>query len=99
MGRDLALIDELGLRLMLAVDTHAHADHVTAAWLLQQKTGCKIASATTIGAEYVDLPLADGQTFGVEGVCLRAIAPPGQDRNGVVQGKGGAVRGDYGGRR
>ena len=44
-GRDLALIDELGLKLVLAVDTHAHADHVTGAWLLKQKTGCKIASA------------------------------------------------------
>src|SRR3546814_19537961 len=62
---------------MLAVDTHAHADHVTAAWLLKQKTGCKIASAKIIGAEHVDLPLEDGQGFGVEGVLLRAIATPG----------------------
>src|SRR3546814_3648069 len=81
VGRDLALIDELGLKLMLAVDTHAHADHVTAAWLLKQKTGCKIASAKIIGAEHVDLPLADGQGFGVEGVLLRAIATPGPTRS------------------
>src|SRR3546814_913010 len=77
VGRDRALIDELGLKLMLAVDSHAHADHVTAAWLLKQKTGCKIASAKIIGAEHVDLPLEDGQGFGVEGVLLRAIATPG----------------------
>ena len=75
--RDLALINELGLKLVLVVDTHAHADHVTGAWLLKQKTGCKIASAKVIGAEHVDLPLEDGQTFGVKGISLRAIATPG----------------------
>ena len=77
VGRDLALIEELGLALALAVDTHAHADHVTGAWLLKQKTGCKIGSARAIGAEHVDSPLEDGQIFGVEGVALRAIATPG----------------------
>lgn len=76
-NRDLALINELGLKLVLAVDTHAHADHVTGAWLLKQLTGCKIASAKVIGAEHVDLPLEDGQELGVKGVSLRALATPG----------------------
>lgn len=75
--RDLALLDELGLTLALAVDTHAHADHVTAAWLLKQKTGCRIASAKAIGAEHVDLSLEDGQVFGCEGVSLEALSTPG----------------------
>jgi len=75
--RDLALINELGLTLGLVADTHAHADHITAAWLLKQKTGCKIASAKAIGAEHVDLPLDDGQEFGVAGVTLKAISTPG----------------------
>lgn len=77
MQRDLALIEELGLTLRLAVDTHAHADHVTAAWLLRRETGCDIASARVIGAEHVTLPLDDEQIFGVQGVALRAIATPG----------------------
>ena len=63
--RDLSLLQELGLTLKLVVDTHAHADHVTAAWLLKQKTGCQIASAAVINAEHVDLPLQHGQRFGV----------------------------------
>jgi len=77
VARDLALIDELGLKLALVADTHAHADHVTAAWLLKQQTGCRIASARVIGAEHVDLPLEDGQEFGVGGVTLRAMSTPG----------------------
>ena len=75
--RDLSLIRELGLQLKLVVDTHAHADHITAAWLLKQKTGCLIASAAVINAEHLDLPLSHGQTFGVAGVRLEARATPG----------------------
>lgn len=75
--RDLALLRELDLTLEMVVDTHAHADHITAAWLLKQKTGCTIASARTIGAKHVDLYLDDGDEFGVPGVTLTALATPG----------------------
>lgn len=75
--RDLALLRELGLTLKLVVDTHAHADHITAAWLLKQKTGCTIAISADAGAENVDLPLRHGQAFGIEGIQLEARATPG----------------------
>ncbi len=58
--RDLALLRELGLTLKIVVDTHAHADHITAAWLLKQKTGCQIALSASAGAVNVDLPLHHG---------------------------------------
>src|SRR2546426_1099251 len=34
--RDVALVEELGLRLSWTLETHLHADHVTGAWLLEQ---------------------------------------------------------------
>jgi sulfur dioxygenase len=52
--RDAALIAELGLRLVCALDTHIHADHVTGAWLLRQRTGCRIALSADSGAEGAD---------------------------------------------
>lgn len=76
-SRDLALLNELDLKLKLVVDTHAHADHITAAWLLKQKTGCEIAISANAGAENADILLHDGQRFGVKGVELEARATPG----------------------
>jgi glyoxylase-like metal-dependent hydrolase (beta-lactamase superfamily II) len=45
----LQLIRELDLRLVLAVDTHVHADHVTALGELRNATSC----ATIMGARAV----------------------------------------------
>ena len=75
--RDLALIQELGLTLKLVLDTHAHADHVTAAWVLKQNTGCKIALAGAVGADNVDIALKHGDTVGINGVMLEVRATPG----------------------
>lgn len=75
--RDLALLRELDLTLKVVVDTHAHADHVTAAWMLKQKTGCLIALADAVGAQQVDLPLKHGDIIGVAGVSLEVRATPG----------------------
>jgi sulfur dioxygenase len=40
--RDLALVEELGLKLVASLDTHCHADHVTGSWLMHEATGCRI---------------------------------------------------------
>ena len=40
--RDAALLRELDLRLVATLDTHVHADHVSAAWLHQQRCGSRI---------------------------------------------------------
>lgn len=77
MHRDLALLRELDLTLKIVADTHAHADHVTAAWILKQKTGCRIALAAAAGAENVDIPLQHGDQFGVDGLTLEVRATPG----------------------
>lgn len=75
--RDLALLKELDLELKLVADTHAHADHVTAAWLLKQHTGCDIALSAAVGARNVDIALEHGQRFGIQGITLEARSTPG----------------------
>ncbi|MEX1196590.1 MAG: MBL fold metallo-hydrolase [Pseudohongiellaceae bacterium] len=75
--RDLALLRELDLTLKLAVDTHAHADHVTAAWLLKQHTGCLIGLSAAVEARNVDIALSDGDRFGVRNINLDVRSTPG----------------------
>jgi glyoxylase-like metal-dependent hydrolase (beta-lactamase superfamily II)/rhodanese-related sulfurtransferase len=73
-GRDAALIRELGCKLLYALDTHCHADHVTGAWLMKVELGCKVALAAAYGAQNVDVPLRDGDVvrFGAQALEVRA---------------------------
>jgi glyoxylase-like metal-dependent hydrolase (beta-lactamase superfamily II)/rhodanese-related sulfurtransferase len=73
-ARDAALIHELGLKLVTTVDTHAHADHVTGAWLLKKRLGSKIAISAASGATGADIELKDGDrvAFGRRYVTARA---------------------------
>ena len=72
--RDAALIEELGLRLGYSLETHVHADHVTGAWMLKQRTGCRIALSATSGAAGADRLLVpdDTVTFGEHNLQVRA---------------------------
>jgi sulfur dioxygenase len=71
--RDAALIDELGLSLLYSLETHVHADHVTGASLLKQRTGCHIALSADSGAEGADRYLVqdDVIAFGARNLQVR----------------------------
>ena len=76
-GRDAALIAELGLHLRCVLDTHVHADHVTAAWLHKQRSGCTIAVSAASAAEGADRLLEDGDRISFGPRWLEARATPG----------------------
>ena len=77
--RDLALVEELGLRLVATLDTHCHADHVTGAWLMQQATGCRIGISRRYGEamQGADLLLDHGDRVTFGSFFLEALATPG----------------------
>ncbi|MGF6753428.1 sulfur dioxygenase [Paraburkholderia sp. GAS42] len=81
--RDTALIDELGLRLLYTIDTHVHADHVTGAWMLKQRTGSQIAISAASGAEGADRYLHDGDRCEFGTRYLEVRATPGHT-NGCI---------------
>lgn len=75
--RDAALIGELGLKLLVTLETHVHADHVTGASLLRKSMGSKIALSKNSGATGGDRALADGDTVKFGNRSLQARATPG----------------------
>ena len=75
--RDSALVEELGLKLVATLDTHVHADHVTGAWLLKQRTGSAIALSKESGAEGADRTLSHGDRVAFAGRYLEVRATPG----------------------
>jgi len=75
--RDGALIRELKLELECTIETHVHADHVTAAWLHQQQLGSRIVVGARTGAEGADRYLGDDEAVEFGAWALRARATPG----------------------
>src|SRR3954466_9845982 len=71
------LMDELGLRLVKAVDTHLHADHVTGLGALRDRTRCITAMGENSKADVVSMRLADGERLDNEGISLDVIYTPG----------------------
>lgn len=75
--RDLRLLQQLDLKLSYILDTHVHADHVTGAWDLKQKTGARSGINKTAGVSTADIALEDGSELMLGSVKIRAIATPG----------------------
>lgn len=75
--RDRALVRELGLTLRFTLETHVHADHVTAAWRFRDALGSRIVLSRQSGAEGADVYAADGDTVTVGALTLAARATPG----------------------
>jgi glyoxylase-like metal-dependent hydrolase (beta-lactamase superfamily II)/rhodanese-related sulfurtransferase len=75
--RDIALVQELGLALRWTLETHVHADHVTAAWLLKQKLGSRIGVSRASGAAGADRYLVAGERIDFGNRKLEARATPG----------------------
>jgi S-adenosylmethionine:tRNA ribosyltransferase-isomerase len=71
------LIDQLGLRLVLAVDTHVHADHVTALGALRERTDCATAMGEMSQAECVSVKFREGEKLRADGLALDVLYTPG----------------------
>jgi sulfur dioxygenase len=77
VDRYLALIRELDLRLVKAVDTHLHADHITGLGALRDSTRCITVMGEQSSVDVVSMRLSDGDTLRIEGIELEAIYTPG----------------------
>jgi len=75
--RDYQLLTEMGLALKYVIDTHLHADHITASSELRKRTGAKICISAKANLSCVDVALNDGDELHFGSYSLLAIETPG----------------------
>ncbi|MBI3524345.1 MAG: MBL fold metallo-hydrolase [Betaproteobacteria bacterium] len=77
MDRDLAEIKRLGLTLAYTLETHIHADHITAGLELKKKTGSKIAAPAHDRLPCADIGIEEGKPLQVGSLTLQPLHTPG----------------------
>jgi glyoxylase-like metal-dependent hydrolase (beta-lactamase superfamily II)/rhodanese-related sulfurtransferase len=77
VDRYIQLVNELDLKLVKAVDTHLHADHITGLGALRDRTHCVTVMGERSKVDVVSMRLADGDKLTIEGVALDALYTPG----------------------
>ncbi len=91
IGRDLAAIAGKGLKLKWVVETHAHADHITAAGEIARRTGAATAAPAQCGIAAAQKQLQDGDTLMLGRLPIRAIHTPGHTAGSMCYLWGDAV--------
>jgi sulfur dioxygenase len=77
VDRYLQLVRELDLKLVKAVDTHLHADHITGLGALRDRTHCITVMGEQTHADVVSMRVAEGDRVEIEGVRLDVLYTPG----------------------
>src|SRR6202451_1692582 len=73
IDRYLQLVRELDLKLVKAVDTHLHADHITGLGALRDRTHCITVMGDNTKADIVSMRVAEGDRVEIEGVSLDVL--------------------------
>lgn len=73
----LSLLERLDLRLVKAIDTHIHADHVTGLGKLRDITKCVTVMGERSGADVVSIRVREDEKVDVDGIALRTLYTPG----------------------
>ena len=73
----LKLLTELDLKLVKVIDTHIHADHVTGASKLKDKTKCTTIMGENTPANSVEIKVKDEEIIKLDHLRIRALYTPG----------------------
>jgi len=103
LDRDVGLIEELELHLRFALDTHVHADHVTALGSLRERLGAQTVMSERAGVGCADLLVKEGDTIEFGAHRVEVLETPGhtsgcisyvlRDRSMVFTGDALLIRG------
>lgn len=73
----LRLLRELDVKLVKAIDTHVHADHVTGLGALRDTTRCVTVMGETSGVDVVSMRVSEGDTLTAGDVSMEVLYTPG----------------------
>src|SRR3954447_15064060 len=76
VDRYIQLLGELDLKLVKAVDTHLHADHITGLGSLRDRTHCITVMGEQSGVDVVSMRIAEGDRLTIEGLVLEVLYTP-----------------------
>jgi sulfur dioxygenase len=79
----LSLFKQLNCTLKYALETHVHADHITASGLLREKLGIKTGVSAQCGAATADLQLKHGDNLAFGSQQIKVIATPGHTQGSL----------------
>ncbi|MET0066446.1 MAG: MBL fold metallo-hydrolase [Candidatus Thiodiazotropha sp.] len=95
LERDVQLIRELELDLKYALETHVHADHITASGPLREQFGCKVGVHSQVGSDCPDIKLKDDDRIPLGDAHLEVLYTPGHtDTDVCYLGDGMVFTGD-----
>ena len=73
----LKILEKLKLKLVKVIDTHIHADHITALNELNKRTSCLRIMGENSKSEVIDLKIKDNEKIKIENIELKAMYTPG----------------------
>jgi sulfur dioxygenase len=79
----LGLLDREGLRLTHVIDTHTHADHISGAAALADRTRCSYVMHAKAPARCVSQRVSDGEEIEAAGTRVKVIHTPGHTNDGI----------------
>ena len=71
------LLKDLDLKLVKVIDTHIHADHITALNELNKRTSCTRIMGENSKSEVIDIKIKDNDKVTIENIELKAMYTPG----------------------
>lgn len=79
----IAMINQHGLNLKFSLETHVHADHITASGMLKERLAIKTGVSELCGATTADMQLNDGDVVQFGAQQIQVMATPGHTAGSV----------------
>ena len=81
IGQYIKLLNELDLKLVKVIDTHIHADHITAASKLKDATNCTTIMGEHTPSDAVEVKVKDNEIIYVDKLEIKVIYTPGHTKD------------------